>query len=170
MTSMETTADVIYPAGRSPPRLVSPDQRHPADDAAHLVRQVHRLHLMGGLAPPYHDPTYPEAVAVKSLKGLIPPWQHITQKGATQDGVTHIDALYDPIEVELTVECMADSRPGLNRVVRDLIGSLDAKKQSELAWFTQDLGWWWAPVRWHGEHRPTRCPTRAACASSGRCG
>lgn len=151
MTSMETTADVIYPAGEVTPHgwyhLINgtrPTMRLTSFDKSIA------FYLMGGYAPPFHDPNYPEAVAVKSLKGLIPPWQHITQKGATQDGVTHIDALYDPIEVELTVECMADSRPGLNRVVRDLIGSLDAKKQSELAWFTQDLGWWWAPVRWHG--------------------
>jgi hypothetical protein len=39
------------------------------------------------------------------LKGLIPPWKHIDQKGATQDGVSNIDSLYDPIEVGLNLSC-----------------------------------------------------------------
>ena len=106
------------------------------------------FYLMGGYAPPFHDPTQPEAVALKSLKGLVPPTRHITQKGATQDGVTHVDALYEPVEVQAIVECIGRDPKHLRRVHRDLIASIDAKKQSELGWFTHDLGYWWAPVRW----------------------
>ena len=144
------TADVVYPAGQLTPH----GWWHLVNDTRPTVRLRAYdgsvdFYLMGGYAPPFHDPAYPEAVALKSLKGLIPPWQHITQKGATQDGITHIDALYDPTEVEMVVECMGRDSKHLRRVVRDLIASLDAKQQSELAWFIQDLGWWWAPVRWN---------------------
>ena len=45
--------------------------------------------LMGGMAAPFHDPKQP-AIIVKSLKGLIPPWQLVTQKGATQRGPRHV--------------------------------------------------------------------------------
>ncbi|MEE3066563.1 MAG: hypothetical protein VYA67_21920 [Actinomycetota bacterium] len=106
------------------------------------------IYLMGGLAPPFHDPMLPEAVAVVDLKGLIPPWRHIDQKGATEDGVTQIDALYDPIEVQLVADCIARNSPMLRRTYRYLIDSIDAKQESELSWFTQELGYWWAPVRW----------------------
>ncbi len=144
-------ADIVYPAGDVTPH----GWYHLANDTRPTMRLTSfdnsiAFYLMGGYAPPFHDPMQPEAVAVKSIKGLVPPWQHITQKGATQDGVTHIDALCDPTEVELVVECMARDTRSLRRVVRDLIASLDAKRQSELAWFTQELGWWWAPVRWRG--------------------
>jgi hypothetical protein len=107
-----------------------------------------RFDLMGGLAAPYNDPTNPEAVALKALTGLIPPWKHITQKGATQDGITHIDALLDPIEVQATLECVGRDWQHAAQVSRDLIGSIDAIKQSGLHFFHQDIGHWWADVRW----------------------
>lgn len=112
-------------------------------------------YLMGGYAPPFHDDTVsPEAVALTNLKGLIPPWKHITQKGATQDGVTHIDALYDPTEVEMTVECVGRDQKHLRRVISDVIASIDAKQQAELSFLTHDLGYWWAPVRWFQGNPP----------------
>ena len=107
------------------------------------------FHLMGGLSIPDRV-TAPECVQVPpdGLKGLIPPWRHIDQKGATQDGITHIDALYEPIEVELTAVCRGRDPKHTRRVVRDLIASIDAKQQSELGWLSHDLGYWWANVRW----------------------
>lgn len=106
--------------------------------------------LLGGLAAPYHDPTEPEAVVLTDLKGLIPPWRHIDQKGATQDGVTHVDALLDPTEVEATVECIGRDGRHVRRVYRDLIASLDMIRESKLWFFDPDpdVGYWWAPVRW----------------------
>ena len=150
MTSPAVTPSVVYPAGELTPHGwwhltngTRPTMRLRAYDGSA------EFYLMGPYAPPYHDPAYPEAVAIKSLKGLVPPWQHITQKGAAQDGLTHIDALLDPIEIEMTVECMARNPQRLAAVVRDLMASLDAKQQSELAFWSKDIGWWWAPVRWN---------------------
>lgn len=107
-----------------------------------------RFDLMGGLAPPFHDHMQPEAVELKSLKGLIPPWKHIQQKGATQDGITHIDALLDPIEVEAELECYGRDWRHTAQVARDLIASIDAIEQSTLNFLTLDEGHWWAPIRW----------------------
>lgn len=107
-----------------------------------------RFYLLGGLAAPYHDPMLPEAVVLKGLKGLIPPWKHIQQKGATQDGITHIDALLDPTEVEMQVQCIGRDWKHQARIARDLIGSIDAIQQSRLSFVTQDMGHWWADIRW----------------------
>ncbi|AXQ61752.1 minor tail protein [Mycobacterium phage PHappiness] len=105
------------------------------------------FHMMGGLAVPDRV-TAPEMVHLTSLKGLIPPWKHIDQKGATEDGITNIDALYDPIEVEVGVECRGRSPKWTRRVYRDLVASIDAKQESTLNFLTHDMGHWWAPVRW----------------------
>jgi hypothetical protein len=104
------------------------------------------LHLMGGLAIP--DRTMPERVELKDIKGLVPPWQIVDQKGATQDGVTFIDAMYDPIEAQIDVVCHGRNPRECRKVVNLLIGSLDAKQESELSWFTHEMGRWWAPIRW----------------------
>lgn len=105
------------------------------------------FHLLGGYSIPDRYAA-PEAAHLIELKGLIPPWQHIDQKGATQDGVTNIDALYDPIEVEAKLVCRGRNARHTRKVVSDLIASIDAKQQSELSWYTQELGRWWANIRW----------------------
>lgn len=105
------------------------------------------FYIMGGKSIPDKVNT-PESVQLEAVKGLIPPWQHIDQKAATQDGVTNVDSLYDPIEAALTVVCRGKTPQRTRQVVRDLIASIDAKKQSELSWSTLDGGYWWAPVRW----------------------
>lgn len=106
------------------------------------------IHLMGGSSIP--DPTMPESVQIvrDGLKGLIPPWQIITQKGATQDGSTFVDSLYDPAEIELTVMVRGRDPKFTRQTLRCLIAAIDAKQTSELSWITPDLGKWWADVRW----------------------
>lgn len=104
------------------------------------------FNLMGALAIP--DRTTPERVELKKITGLMAPWKSIEQKGASQDGVTWVDALYDPIDVELEVNCVARDQIHLRRLINHLVGSLDVKEQSELSWFTHEMGRWWAKVRW----------------------
>jgi predicted phage tail component-like protein len=104
------------------------------------------FNLMGALS--INDRySHPERVEVVDIKGLIPPWRNIDQKGATQDGTTFVDAMYDPTEITLRVRCRGRDNQHLREVVRDLIASLDAKKESELSWTTHAHGRWWASVR-----------------------
>ncbi|AGI12964.1 minor tail protein [Mycobacterium phage Butters] len=107
-----------------------------------------RFDLLGGLAAPFHDPTEPECVELVSLKGLIAPWKHIQQKGATQDGITHVDALLDPNEIEMTVNCVGRTPNHAVEVARDLIASIDAINTATVNFFTPDLGHWWSDIRW----------------------
>jgi hypothetical protein len=94
--------------------------------------------------------TAPERVELKDLKGLVPPWKQIKQKGATQDGETFVTSLYDPTLVEATAVCRGRDPIYTRKVYRDLIASLDAIQTSELSWYTPEMGRWWAPVRWYG--------------------
>lgn len=104
------------------------------------------FNLMGGLSIGDRY-AHPERVEIVDIKGLIPPWRNIDQKGATQDGTTFVDALYDPTEITLRVRCRGRNNEYLRMVVRDLIASLDAKREAELSWTTHAQGRWWAPVR-----------------------
>ncbi|ANN98205.1 hypothetical protein [Mycobacteroides abscessus] len=109
--------------------------------------QTVQMYLLGGHSIP--DPyTSPEAVHVLGMKGLIPPWKHIQQKGATEDGVHHVDALLDPVEVQLDVACRGRNAKYTRRTYRHLIDSLDALRQSRLDFFDHEAGYWWADVRW----------------------
>jgi len=104
------------------------------------------FYLMGGRAEV--DRTRPESVQLVELKGLIAPWETIDQQGATEDGVTFIDALYGPMRVSARVVVRGRDAKTTKRVQRHLFESLDVKQQSELGWISHDLGYWWAPVRW----------------------
>lgn len=108
-----------------------------------------RFYLHGGLEIP--DPYgAPECVLIErdGLRGLIPTWEHIDTKGATQDGVTLVDSLYNPTEVELQAICRGRNTRKTTEVMRTLVGSLDAQKMSRLNFYTRDLGHWWTDVHW----------------------
>lgn len=103
--------------------------------------------LMGGEnIPDYYNA--PENVYMKDLKGLVPPWKQIDQKGATEDGRSFVTSLYDPAEVEATVMVKGKTPATIRRTRRDLFAAIDAIQPSELSFFTFDLGRWWASVRW----------------------
>jgi hypothetical protein len=101
--------------------------------------------MYGGEA--IYDPTTPESVQITDLKGLVPPWESITQRGATQDGATYIDSLYNPIEADLTVRIRGRDGSHTRQVLRDWIAAWDAKQPGTLSWFSHYLGYWWAPVQ-----------------------
>jgi|LakMenEpi03Aug12_release.lakeMendotaPanAssembly.Ray.scaffolds.fasta_scaffold16958_3 hypothetical protein len=105
------------------------------------------FHLMGGMSIPDRH-TAPESIRLKSLSGLMAPWAQIEQKGATQDGATFIDALYDPIDADMTVIATGKTPESTAQLIRDWIAAWDAKKPGELSFFDHNAGRWWAPVRW----------------------
>jgi hypothetical protein len=103
--------------------------------------------LIGGEALPNRYEA-PECVVVKDMKGLIPPWKQIDQKGATEDGRTFVTSLYDPCEIDITAVVRGKTPASTRKTYRDLVASIDAIETAELSWFTHQLGRWWAPVRW----------------------
>lgn len=104
------------------------------------------FNLMGGAA--IADPTEPEGVRLLKLKGLIPPWKSIEQKGATQDGSTFVTALYEPCDIDLLVQVVGRDPEYTRQVVRDWVAAWDAKQPGELSFFTPAMGRWWTKVRW----------------------
>lgn len=103
--------------------------------------------LMGGGAIPDRIVS-PESVRLaKSPKGIVSSWKFIDQQGANEDGVTYLNAVNDAMEITLPIRVIARDGAHLRKVVRALLGSVDKKLTSELSWFTQELGFWWADVR-----------------------
>lgn len=108
--------------------------------------ETSKFALMGGAAIP--DRRTPESIRLLDIKGLIPPWKAISQKGATQDGSTFVTALYDPLEIDLTVESTARDPFYLRKLNNDWIAAWDAIDAGRLSFFTQTHGYWWSEVRW----------------------
>jgi hypothetical protein len=94
------------------------------------------------------DPTTPESVRLLDIKGLIPPWKNLRQKGATEDGATYVTSLYDPIDIDLTVMIRGRDPVHAREVLRAWIDSWDAKQPGTLSWFTPEMGYWWTQTRW----------------------
>lgn len=104
--------------------------------------------LLGGFAPPWSDPRK-AAIVVESLKGLIPPWQMIDQKGATQHGVTPVGSLFDPIEVTAELRFVGNDPRERMALARLWIEANHQLKTGELAYLNHQTGRWWAPVHWY---------------------
>lgn len=102
--------------------------------------------MMGGAS--IADRRTPESVRLADLKGLIPPWKAISQKGATQDGASFVTALYDPCEINMTVAVKGRDPQSLRRVLGDWIAAWDAIQPGQLSFYTHELGRWWSDVRW----------------------
>lgn len=156
------TASVVYPSG-----LTTPHGRYHIrkGDIPEVSLQSFNdqivLWLMGGrsMAEKF---ARPESVQIKSIKGLIAPWQTIDEQGATQDGVTFVDALYGPTEIVIELELFAATPKRLRRLRRHVYEALDVHEQSEFGWMTHEMGYWWAPVRWwktpdNQESGPQQC-------------
>lgn len=144
----------MTPAVRYPTTPITPHGAHLFLKGIHPLVRLRAFddsvvfELMGGGDIPDRYAA-PECVQINGpIKGLIGPWKFIDQQGASEDGSTFLDAVNDPLEIELKVRVHARDGVHLRKVVRHLFGSLDTKKTSELSWFTQELGRWWTDVRW----------------------
>ena len=138
---------IVYPSGEAPPHAMYHVRKGDLPMVS-LVSPNHQiiLWLMGGLA--MADPMAPESVQVTSISGLMAPWEFIDQQGATQDGVSFVDALYGPTDINVDVLLTARDAKHLRQLRRHLQECLDAHKQSEFGWATPEMGYWWAPIRW----------------------
>ncbi|MEB3021316.1 DUF7257 domain-containing protein [[Mycobacterium] crassicus] len=106
------------------------------------------FYLHGGESIPWPD--QPECVRLTrdGIKGLIAPGKIVGQKGATEDGETFIDGIYDPAEPELGVVARARDPRRLQSLVAELLGSIDLKRTSPLTVTTATGERWWSDVRW----------------------
>lgn len=109
------------------------------------------FYLHGGEAIPWPD--QPECVRLTrdGIKGLMAPAKIVGQKGATEDGETFIDGLYDPAEPELAVVARARDPRRLQTVVAELLGSVDLRRTSPLTVISATGERWWGNVRSNGK-------------------
>jgi hypothetical protein len=105
----------------------------------------HIFYMAGPLAP---VPGCQAGFALaKGPTGLHPPFNHLDYKGARQDGADWSDTVYDPAEIILEGEVSGRTVAETREVTRNLVASLDPKKQCILSWTTPEMGEWWAKVR-----------------------
>jgi len=102
------------------------------------------FYIAGPLAP---TPGAQNGISALSISGLTPPFQHVDNQGARQDGITYLDSVYDPAEIDVQVEASGLTANDMRDVMRSWIGASDAKRQGRLSVFTPDNGEWWAKVR-----------------------
>lgn len=119
--------------------------RSPEDPGGRLDTTL-PWHLMGGRAP--NPNVHAGGVVLTGLKGLIAPWKHQRQQGATQDGATWNGSVHDPGEVDIECEVFGRTHRDKERTIRHWIESWDARRRGELGFTTLTGGPWWAPVRW----------------------
>lgn len=106
-----------------------------------------RFHIRGGLAPTgVRLPNY-GGVAMQSIQGLAPPFKHLDQQGARQDGTTWNDTVYDAAEYDMTLTAVAADAAELSETVRDWIAAWDPKKPGLFEYFTYEMGCWWCDTR-----------------------
>lgn len=109
------------------------------------------FYLHGGESIPWPD--QPECVRLTKdgIKNLIASGKIVGQKGATEDGETYIDGLYDPAEPELGVVVRARDPRRLQSVVAELLGAVDMRNTSPLTVTNATGEKWWANVRSTGK-------------------
>lgn len=106
--------------------------------------------LMGGGAIVDRVNAPEGAMIAKGVRGAFGNWKFIDQQGANEDGVTFLNSVNEPIEIDIPVRVTARDGKHLRKTVRHLLDSLHQKKTSEVSVFTQELGKWWGDVRWRG--------------------
>lgn len=102
------------------------------------------FYLNGGYAP---FPGVQDGMILQAISGVSPPFKHLMSQGAHQDGATWNDAVYDPMEIDMTLQASATDAAGLSAVVSDWISAWDPRKPGRLTWESAEAGTWWADVR-----------------------
>lgn len=103
-----------------------------------------KFHLAGPFAPVLGAQS---GVVLKNVAHLDPPFRHLDNRGARQDGTTWYDTLYEPAEIDLVVELGGISASDTRRVISSWFGAWSPKQTGKLSWFTPERGEWWANVR-----------------------
>lgn len=139
---------ITYPAGDLTPNQV----RRLAEGSEPQISYISpddyfTFHLMGPRSP---IAGVQEGIVIlrESIKGLIAPWQTLDQAGANQDGVTFVDAVYSPAEIDMMVEAHGLTPANTRKVIRDWVQAWDVKSPGKLQVSADDNGDWFANVRW----------------------
>lgn len=103
-----------------------------------------KFYLSGPLAPTLGAQN---GVALMTISGLTPPFRHLDNQGAHQDGTTWVDSVYEPGEIDMVCEASGLTPSDMRRVMRSWLGAWNPKEQGRLHVFTPEGGEWWARVR-----------------------
>ena len=100
--------------------------------------------LSGGVAP---VPGAQSGAYLVDIKGLMAPVKHLGKQGARQDGDDWVDALWDVLEIDLTVDITGVDPASYRRALRMWMDSWSTKGTGRLCWWTSQSGEWWIDCR-----------------------
>jgi len=103
-----------------------------------------KFYLAGPLAA---TPGAQTGVVLQHITGLTPPFRHLDNQGARQDGTTWTDTLYEPGEIDMVLEASGLAAADIRAALRSWQGAWNPKVQGRLSVFTPENGEWWARVR-----------------------
>ncbi|MBO0878927.1 MAG: hypothetical protein J2P17_00770 [Mycobacterium sp.] len=100
--------------------------------------------LAGGVAP---VPGAQSGAYLVDVKGLMAPVKHLNKQGARQDGADWVDAVWDVLELDLTVDITGTDPASFRRSMRGWMNSWSTKQTGRLCWWTSQSGEWWINLR-----------------------
>lgn len=103
-----------------------------------------RWPLSGGLAPVLGAQ---EGVILEDVKGFMAPFKHLSQTSARQDGVDPLDTVYDPLELDMSINVGAFTPNNYRAIWRQWVDGWDPKRTGRMVNYTQFSGEWWVDLR-----------------------
>jgi len=118
-----------------------------ANNLPHITYVGHdgtKFYLAGPLAPTLGAQN---GLALLGMSGLMAPFEHLDVQGARQDGTTWLDSVYNPGEIDVSLEISGITAADTRDVTRSWFGANSPKKTGRLHVFSPENGEWWASVR-----------------------
>lgn len=103
------------------------------------------IYLNGGLAPVLGAQ---EGFSASKWKGLQAPGKPIESQGARQDGADWDDTVYDPLEIDFTVDIYGHTPTSFGLLHQFWFDAWSMLRSGgRIVWFTTTTGEWWINVR-----------------------
>jgi hypothetical protein len=133
-----------YPPGQISTLGTNLAKENRAPHITYVAPNGSKYYLAGPLAPTLGAQ---QGVALSHIMGLTPPFRHLDNQGARQDGITWMDTVYEPGEIDMVCEASGATAADIREIMRSWQGAWNPKEQGRLHVFTPENGEWWCRVR-----------------------
>ena len=135
---------VTYPPGQITPLGAAMITSGAHAEVAYTGWEGTSFYIQGGLAP---QMDLQNGVVLRQISGLQAPFRFLDNQGARQDGITYLDSVREPAQIDMVLEAWGASPNEFRQVVRAWVGAWRPDQMGLLNWWTPHLGAWWMPVR-----------------------
>lgn len=107
-----------------------------------------QFYINGALAPVAPGIPGQDGIILTGERGIgAPPFKHLDLQGATQDGVTWTNTVYDAGQIDLNLEAHGQTPQGMQAVVDEWKGMWNPRTLVRLEYITLDGGYWYCDAR-----------------------